>query len=83
MVCTKGFMFIVRQAIVFRGLSRVPSPALRRAYWLNPKLDLAKVWKTLKDGGYPWAKTAMRYWPRETLEACKENKSYRIAHGLG
>jgi hypothetical protein len=29
-----------------------------------------------------WAKTAMRYWPRETLAACKDNKSYRIAHGL-
>jgi hypothetical protein len=24
----------------------------------------------------------MRYWPRETLKACKDNKSYRIAHGL-
>ena len=48
----------------------------------DPKLDLSKVWKALKEGEYPWAKTAMRYWPRETLAACKENKSYRIAHGL-
>jgi hypothetical protein len=55
------------------------TPAWKRA---DPKLDLGKVWRTLKDGDYPWAKTAMRYWPRETLAACKENKSYRIAHGL-
>ena len=48
----------------------------------DSKLDLSKVWKALKDGEYPWAKTAMRYWPRETLAACKDNKSYRIAHGL-
>ena len=47
-----------------------------------PKLDLSKSWKALKEGEYPWAKTAMRYWPRETLAACKDNKSYRIAHGL-
>jgi type I restriction-modification system DNA methylase subunit len=55
------------------------TPAWRKA---DAKLDLSKVWKTLKDGEYPWAKTAMRYWPRETLAACKGNKSYRIAHGL-
>jgi hypothetical protein len=55
------------------------TPAWKRA---DAKLDLAKAWKSLKDGDYPWAKTAMRYWPRETLKACKDNKSYRIAHGL-
>lgn len=55
------------------------TPAWKRA---DPKLDLGRVWKTLKDGDYPWAKTAMRYWPRETLACCKDNKSYRIAHGL-
>ncbi len=55
------------------------TPAWKRA---DPKLDLSDVWKTLKQGKYPWAKTAMRYWPRETLAACKENRSYRIAHGL-
>lgn len=55
------------------------TPAWKKA---DPKLDLAKVWQALKKGEYPWAKTAMRYWPRETLEACKENRSYRIAHGL-
>jgi len=55
------------------------TPAWKRA---DAKLDLSKAWKTLKDGEYPWAKTAMRYWPRETLKACKDNKSYRIAHGL-
>ena len=55
------------------------TPAWKRA---DAKLDLSKVWKSLKDGEYPWAKTAMRYWPRETLVACKDNKGYRIAHGL-
>ena len=55
------------------------TPAWKRA---DTKLDLSKVWKALKDGDYPWAKTSMRYWPRETLAACKNNKSYRIAHGL-
>jgi hypothetical protein len=55
------------------------TPAWKR---VDAKLDLGKVWKKLKDGDWPWAKTAMRYWPRETLAACKDNKSYRIAHGL-
>ena len=55
------------------------TPAWKKA---DAKLDLSKVWKALKESQFPWAKTAMRYWPRETLAACKENKSYRIAHGL-
>jgi hypothetical protein len=55
------------------------TPAWKKA---DAKLDLSKVWKALGDGDYPWAKTAMRYWPRETLAACRDNKSYRIAHGL-
>lgn len=55
------------------------TPAWKKA---DPKLDLRKAWEALKAGEYPWAKTAMRYWPQETLAACKENKSYRIAHGL-
>lgn len=55
------------------------TPAWKKA---DAKLDVSKVWKALRDGQYPWAKTAMRYWPRETLAACKDNKSYRIAHGL-
>jgi len=48
----------------------------------DSKLDLAKAWKALSKGEYPWSKTGMRYWPRETLAACRDNKSYRIAHGL-
>jgi hypothetical protein len=55
------------------------TPAWQRADW---RLDLANLWQALQRGEYPWAKTAMRYWPRETLEACKSNRSYRIAHGL-
>jgi hypothetical protein len=55
------------------------TPAWKR---VDAKLDLSKAWKALKEGEYRWAKTAMRYWPRETLAACKDNRSYRIAHGL-
>jgi hypothetical protein len=55
------------------------TPSWKRA---DAKLDLSKPWKALREGEYPWAKTAMRYWPRETLAACKDNKSYRIAQGL-
>jgi len=55
------------------------TPSWKKA---DAKLDLFKAWNLLKAGEYPWAKTAMRYWPQETLAACKENKSYRIAHGL-
>jgi hypothetical protein len=55
------------------------TPAWKKA---DAKLDLCKAWTALKEGEYPWAKTAMRYWPRETLAACQENRSYRIAHGL-
>lgn len=55
------------------------TPAWKKA---DAKLALSSTWKTLKDGDYPWAKTAMRYWPRETLVAGKDNKSYGIAHGL-
>ena len=55
------------------------TPTWKRA---DAKLDLSKVWTTLKDGAYPWAKTAMRYWPRETITASKQNRSFRIAHGL-
>jgi DNA-binding transcriptional MerR regulator len=55
------------------------TPAWKKA---DKNLDPAKAWEALRKGEYPWARTAMRYWPRETLEACKQNRSYRIAHGL-
>jgi hypothetical protein len=61
------------------------APAWKKA---DAKLDLQNVWENLakdiqgKAKKYAWAKTALRYWPRETLAACKDNKSYRIAHGL-
>ena len=48
--------------------------------WRVVKLD--KAWQELADGKYDWSKTAMRYWPKRVLEACKTNKSFRIAHGL-
>lgn len=55
------------------------TPAWKKA---DANLDPARAWEALRKGEYPWAKTAMRYWPRETLEACRNNRSYRIAHGL-
>jgi len=45
-------------------------------------LKLEAVWRDLAAGKYDWSKTAMRYWPKRALEACRKNKSYAIAHGL-
>ena len=55
------------------------TPAWKKA---DAKLDLKKTWNELEAGKYDWAKTAMRYWPARVLKACKENKSFAIAHGL-
>jgi hypothetical protein len=49
---------------------------------VDAKLDLKKTWIELETGKYDWAKTAMRYWPARVLKACKENKSFAIAHRL-
>jgi len=40
-----------------------------------------KHWKRLREGEYDWSHIAMNYWPERVREACKENKSYAIAHG--
>lgn len=40
-----------------------------------------KYWKRLQEGEYDWSHIAMNYWPERVREACRENKSYAIAHG--
>ena len=55
------------------------APAWKKA---DSKLDLDRAWQDLGSGKYDWAKTAMRYWPQRVLKACKQNKSFSIAHGL-
>jgi hypothetical protein len=40
-----------------------------------------KHWQRLQDGEYDWSHIAMHYWPERVREACRENKSYAIAHG--
>jgi hypothetical protein len=40
-----------------------------------------KHWKRLQKGEYDWSHIALHYWPERVREACKENKSYAIAHG--
>jgi len=46
-------------------------------WWREPK----KYWERLQRGDYDWSHIAMRYWPERVREACRENKSYAIAHG--
>ena len=41
-----------------------------------------KAWNALESGNYDWSHTAMRYWPERVSEACRNNKSFAIAHGL-
>jgi hypothetical protein len=40
-----------------------------------------KHWERLQAGEYDWSHIAMHYWPERVREACRENKSYAIAHG--
>jgi hypothetical protein len=40
-----------------------------------------KYWKRLQEGEYDWSHIAMNYWPDRVREACRENRSYAIAHG--
>jgi hypothetical protein len=40
-----------------------------------------KHWTRLQEGEYDWSHIAMHYWPERVREACRENKSYAIAHG--
>jgi hypothetical protein len=40
-----------------------------------------RYWRRLQEGEYDWSHIAMNYWPERVREACRENKSYAIAHG--
>ncbi len=41
-----------------------------------------QCWNELEAGQLDWSRTAMRYWPDRVLQACVENRSYAIAHGM-
>jgi len=59
-------------------LNMAPLWELLPSWQAEPK----KAWKALERGDYDWAQHAMDYWPDRVKEKCKENKSFRIAHGL-
>jgi len=42
--------------------------------------EARKYWERLQKGEYDWSHIAMRYWPDRVREACREQKSYAIAH---
>ena len=46
-------------------------------WWREPK----KYWERLQQGDYDWSHIAMRYWPERVRQACRENRSFAIAHG--
>jgi hypothetical protein len=45
------------------------------------KSEPKKYWERLQAGEYDWSHIAEHYWPQRVREACRENKSYAIAHG--
>ncbi len=47
------------------------------------KSEPRKAWEALEAGKYDWSHIALRYWPERVKAACRENKSYAIAHGIG
>nr|MBA2713581.1 hypothetical protein [Rubrobacteraceae bacterium] len=59
-------------------LNLAPLHTLMPAWSAEPR----KAWDSLTSGSYDWSHTAMRYWPERVTEACRNNKSYAIAHGL-
>lgn len=46
------------------------------------KSEPRKAWEALEAGKYDWSHIAMRYWPERVKAACRENKSYAIAHNI-
>lgn len=58
-------------------INLAPLHGLIPSWTAEPK----KAWDSLAAGEYDWSRTAMRYWPDRVLEACRNNKSYAIAHG--
>jgi hypothetical protein len=59
-------------------INLAPLHALLPAWSAEPK----QAWAALERGEYDWSRTAMRYWPDRVLAACRENRSYAIAHGI-
>lgn len=59
-------------------INLAPLYPLLPAWSAEPKA----CWAELERGTYDWSHTAMRYWPDRVLAACRENKSYAIAHGV-
>lgn len=46
------------------------------------KKDLEECWKKLNDAEYDWAHLAYSIWPDRVKQACKNDRSIAIAHGL-
>ena len=46
------------------------------------KKEPKDCWKKLEKGDYDWSHQAMDLWPERVKEKCKQNKSFRIAHGM-
>ena len=46
--------------------------------WNEPK----KYWNELQEGKYDWSQVAYQLWPERVQEACKNDRSIAIAHGL-
>jgi hypothetical protein len=46
--------------------------------WAEPK----KYWEALQEGKYDWSHIAYQLWSERVQEACKNNRSIAIAHGL-
>jgi hypothetical protein len=44
--------------------------------------ETKKAWKELEAEKHEWAQQAMKHWPDRVKEACKNNRSFAIAHGL-
>ena len=44
--------------------------------------DTADCWKKLSKGDYDWTHLAYKIWPDRVREACKNDRSIAIAHGL-
>ena len=43
---------------------------------------LKKRWEELEEGKYDWAHLALFIWPDRVKEACRNDKSIAIAHGM-
>lgn len=44
--------------------------------------DTRKSWKELEEGAFDWSHQAMEHWPERVKNACRNNRSFAIAHGM-